>query len=319
MATPSQVRQTPSLPLNTTSLLIDPINRVYRLRFARFICHKIKNSPITPNEVTVVHAGVGVFAALLIYQEHYLMAVFAYELRTILDCLDGLLAREKKLVSGTGRALDAIADGITFNALMFVGAVRLIQDFRSYNSFLIVVGVFLFALVTAHSGNVYQLMKRKLGSIIKKDIDLVELEWREHYDGLKKGNPPFLSRFGFWLDSAVIRFVSKEWYAKVLKRRDSADWKTKAISEAEILNELACITRKKEFKRAVKAAAFVSDSNIFAVLSFCFFALSVFPHSIFPHVHPVLVAFVAGFIYSVFSLTLGLYFLQRFIHGVHKE
>ncbi len=319
MANISQVRQTPALSLKLTQSLIDPLNRVYRLRVAAYLCKKLVTVPVTANEITVAHTLVGVSAAFMIYHEQYLLAVLAYEVRTILDCLDGLLARAKNQTSAMGRTLDTIGDAITFNSLMLAGALRLIQDYRNYNAALITLGVFIFAFVTANSGTVYQLMKRKLGSIICKEVDLVELGWREHYMNLKNGQGGLIDRFGFWLDSVTIRIVSVEWYAKVLKRKDSSDWEAKAVNEAALMNELACITRKGEFRQAVKATAYVGDGNILSVLSICLLLLSVFHNDFFPFVHPVLVAFSAAFFYALLSLIIGLYYLQRFLHGVHKE
>ena len=310
---------TPSLSTDTTRLLVDPLNRYYRYPWLEKVALLMKDSRVHPNHLTVLHTLVGVFAAYLIFAEHYVFAVVAYEVRNILDALGGRLVRAQKRSTARGRALEMIGDGVTFNALMIVGAFRLIQDFRNYNPVLIVSSVFIFAFITAHCGTVYQLMKRKLGSIINKEIDQVETEWREEYELVKSGKGGFLVKFGFWLNSVTIRFVSSEWYKKVYKRRDDANWKDRAIRDAELMNELACITRKQEFKRAVRVTAFVSEDNIFAVLSCSFLVLSIFPDQIFPHVHPVLIAFSLGLAYGVVALLLGLYFLQDFLHGVYHE
>ncbi len=317
--TTNHLNTTPSLPKNSTQLLIDPLNRFYRYPWLERVALALKDSPIHPNHITVVHTLVGFFAAFLIYQGHYLAAVLSYELRTILDALGGRLVRVQKRSTAMGRAFEIIGDGITFNALMIVGALRLIQDYRNYNPGLIVLGVFTFAFVSAHCGTVYQLMKRKLGSIINKEIDAVETEWREQYDQVKSGKRNLLVRFGFWLDSMTILFVSSEWYKKVYNRRNAEDWRERAIRDAELMNELACITRKKEFLKAVKATAFVSEDNIFALLSVCFLVLSLFPDHIFPGVHPVLIAFGVSFVYGLVALSMGLHYLQDFLHGVYRD
>ncbi len=305
-------------PLSDVKLL-DPLNRLYRHELAEWVVSRIKSSRITPNEITIAHTLVGLSAAALIYHEHYVIAVLLYELRTVLDCVDGVLARAKNQSTTMGRALDAIGDGISFNSLMIAGALRLIQDFRNYNSFLIVIGVFTFALVAAHCGTVYQLMRRKLGSIIHSDVDSVELEWRDYYAETQRENPSSLSKFGFWLDSMTIRFVSKEWYKKVLRRKDSIDWREKAQSESVHMNELATITRKHEFNRAVKWTAYVSDDNILSVMCGVLLVLSLFPQDIFPNVHPLVVAFGVGFVYAMVALSIGLHYLHEFLHGVHRE
>jgi phosphatidylglycerophosphate synthase len=299
--------------------LIDPINRLYRFKIAHALANLIRSTPITPNLISVVHTCVGVFAAYLIYREQYIGAVFAYETRNLLDCLDGELARIQNRSSAIGRTLDAIGDGISFNALMIAGALRLVQDFRNYNPYLITAGVFLFAFVAAHCGTVYHLMKRKLGAIIRQEVDKVEQEWREHYLQAHSPNATYLAQIGLWMDSKTIQFVSREWYEKVRRRSKSPDWAERALNDARVMNELASVTRKREFKRAVRATAFVSDDNIFAVMSLCFLVLGLFPSQIFPYVHPVLIAFAVGFVYALVALSIGLHFLHDFLHGVYRD
>jgi phosphatidylglycerophosphate synthase len=307
------------LPSKSLSRLLDPLNRLYRHRIAKKIANFFKNTPITPNQITFAHTCVGVGAASMVFLKQYLLAVVLLEIRTILDCTDGILARLKNSSTPLGRTLDTIGDGVTFNALMIAGALRMILDFPSYRPSLILIAVFFFAMTAAHSGSVYQLMKRKLGSIILEQIDSVEREWREQAAKVYGEAGSGISRFGYWLDTFTIRFVSEEWYEKIKKRRKAEDWEAKALSDATTMNELARRTRKKEFEKAVRFTAFVSDDNIFAVMSLCFVLTEAFPMVILPHVHPVLVAFSAGFVYAILSLILGLHYLHVFYHGVYRD
>jgi phosphatidylglycerophosphate synthase len=302
-----------------SSELLDPVNRLYRHRVAKALANLIKNTPITPNLLTMAHTVVGVFAAILIYFQHYILAVFCFELRTLLDCMDGILARLKNQSTAFGRVLDTIGDAIAFNSLMIAGAMRMIIDFPSYRPSLILISVFCFAMIAAQSGGVYQLMKRKLGSIILSQVDTVEREWREHSEVMRGPNPSWISQFGFWLDTMTIRFISEEWYEKINRRRTASDWEARALQDAATMNELAKITRRREFINAVRFTAFVSDDNIFAVMSICFLILGTFPDQIFPNVHPVLVAFAAGLVFALVALLLGLHFLHKFLHGVYRE
>ncbi|MBU6155108.1 MAG: CDP-alcohol phosphatidyltransferase family protein [Bdellovibrionales bacterium] len=307
------------LPSKSLSRLLDPLNRLYRHRIAKRIAHLIKGTPITPNQITFAHTCVGVGAASMVFFKHYLLAVLLLEIRTVLDCTDGILARLKNSSTPLGRTLDTIGDGITFNALMIAGALRMILDFPSYRPSLILIAVFLFAMTAAHCGSVYQLMKRKLGSIILEQIDTVEREWREQAARVYGGGGSGLSRFGYWLDTFTIRFVSEEWYEKIKKRRKSEDWEAKALSDATTMNELARRTRKAEFEKAVRYTAYVSDDNIFAVMSLCLLVSEAFPMAILPYVHPVLIAFSAGFVYAIIALILGLHYLHVFYHGVYRD
>ena len=299
--------------------LLDPINRLYRHRVAKRMAGWIRSTGITPNQITFAHGVVGVSAALLLFDRRYLLAVLLLELRAILDCMDGILARMRNQSTAFGRTLDTIADGISFNALMIAGALRMISDFPSYRPSLILIAVFLFAMTAAHCGSVYQLMKRKLGSIILQQIDSVEREWREHGQKVRENGGGMVPRFGLWLDTLTIRFVSEEWFEKIDRRRTAEDWESRALGDATTMNELARITRRREFNNAVRFTAYVSDDNILAVIGLCLVVLGVFPLPLFPHVHPVLIAFGCGFLYSIVSLILGLHFLHEFYHGVYRD
>ena len=302
-----------------TSQLQDPLTRLYRVRLARSVAQFLTTTSISPNVVTMLHTLVGVIGAVLLYHERYIFAVLCLELRAILDCVDGILARLKNQSTSLGRTLDALGDGIAFNALMIAGTMRIMKDFKSYPHPLIVVGVLFFAFIAVHSGVVYQLMRRKFVSIANKEVDIVEVEWREHYAQSKTPKAPWFSHFGFWIDSITIKFVSEEWYQKVLRRRDLKNWEEKAVHEAEIMHELACKTRKKEFDRAVCAISYVSDDNIFSLMSLCFIVFGLFHQFFFPFVHPVMIAFSVGLVYSVVTLCLGLHLYHSFLHGVYRE
>ncbi len=299
--------------------LQDPLNRLYRERIAQLLARILQSTALTPNAVTLIHTLIGVTGAYLIYKQSYLIAVICLELRALLDCVDGILARLKNQSTSTGRALDAIGDGITFNALMVAGTLRLIKDFKSYPHPLIIAGVMIFAFVAVHSGVVYHLMRRKLTSVAQREVDIVETEWREIYEQTKKGKPSPLVKFSFWIDSMTIKFVSEEWYEKVMKRKDLQNWREVALHEAEIMHELACKTRKEEFRSAVVATSYVSDDNVFSLMSICFIVFGMFHHQVFPFVHPVLITFTVGLLYSVTTLFLGLHYYHSFLHGIYRE
>lgn len=308
-----------AVPQKKLHELLDPINRLYRHRVAKRLAHGVRNTSLTPNQITFAHGVMGVAAAVLLFQGRYAWAVLFLELRAILDCMDGILARMKNQSTAFGRTLDTIADGISFNALMIAGALRMINDFPSYRPSLILIAVFLFAMIAAHCGSVYQLMKRKLGSIILQQIDSVEREWREHAQKVRESGGSGIARFGLWLDTLTIRFVSEEWFEKIERRRNADDWEARALGDATTMNELARITRRREFNNAVRFTAYVSDDNILAVIGVSLLVIGVFPLPILPHVHPVLIAFGCGFIYSMGSLFLGLHFLHEFYHGVYRD
>lgn len=73
---------------------------------------KLKNTPATPVQVTLLFGITGLLAAYSIIQGYYLAAGLFLILKSIIDAIDGELARIKKRPSYTGRYLDSIFDYI---------------------------------------------------------------------------------------------------------------------------------------------------------------------------------------------------------------
>lgn len=70
-----------------------------------------------PPAVVLTHAAVGVLAALAIYQRAFVLAAVLLQLRTLLDNVDGRLARASGRVSVSGRYLDTEMDLVVNAAL----------------------------------------------------------------------------------------------------------------------------------------------------------------------------------------------------------
>lgn len=103
--------------------LEDPFNTYYRYPIALVMVRGLVHTPITPNQVSFAQPLLAALAGYMVTFDdwrHMLYAVAAFELRSILDCVDGSLARAKKMASPYGHAIDAMADwlGVTF---LYVG------------------------------------------------------------------------------------------------------------------------------------------------------------------------------------------------------
>ncbi|MDR1543183.1 MAG: CDP-alcohol phosphatidyltransferase family protein [Prevotellaceae bacterium] len=88
----------------------------------------LKNTGITPNQITIVSIFVGVFAGILFYPENLLLNLFGILLlifANILDCVDGQLARLTGIKSQVGRILDGLAGDLWFVAIYIAIAMRL--------------------------------------------------------------------------------------------------------------------------------------------------------------------------------------------------
>ncbi|MCC6554779.1 MAG: CDP-alcohol phosphatidyltransferase family protein [Polyangiaceae bacterium] len=116
---PAPHAQAGAVPGGWKMRLEDPLNRYYRYPIARLIVRALMRTPVTPNQVTLVQPLIAAFAGYLVTfddWQHLALAAVVFEVRSILDCADGALARAKRMVSPAGHAIDGLADwlGVTF-------------------------------------------------------------------------------------------------------------------------------------------------------------------------------------------------------------
>ena len=82
----------------------------YGRPFAIFFANQLKNTRFTPIHITLLFGISGLIAIYCILRDHYFIASFFIILKSIIDAVDGELARVKKTPSYTGRYLDSIFD-----------------------------------------------------------------------------------------------------------------------------------------------------------------------------------------------------------------
>jgi hypothetical protein len=99
---------------------------------ASVVVYFLRNTPITPNQVTMLSAVVAAAsAAMLVLLPGYLwlvMAALVYEFSFVLDCVDGQLARLRKIASPAGHLLDFLMDELKAMFMYGAVAVRLWQE-----------------------------------------------------------------------------------------------------------------------------------------------------------------------------------------------
>jgi len=103
----------------------------------RFVCRPLaavlvdalKDSRVTPNQLTLASFVVGFVAAALIIalpgRGGLIAAVVVYQLSYVLDCADGMLARFRGVASPAGHLLDFLMDELKAFAILAAAAVRL--------------------------------------------------------------------------------------------------------------------------------------------------------------------------------------------------
>lgn len=91
----------------------------YGRPIAKWFANQLKNTRFTPIHVTLLFGICGLVAIYCILQHHYIFAGFFIILKSIIDAVDGELARAKQTPSYVGRYLDSVFD-IILNLLFFM-------------------------------------------------------------------------------------------------------------------------------------------------------------------------------------------------------
>jgi phosphatidylglycerophosphate synthase len=188
--------------------LDDPLNRWYRYPAARGLLRIASGLPLRPDHVTYLHTTFGVLGAALIAHGHrtsmYLAFVFL-ELRMILDCYDGVLARAKNLSSPRGRTLDELGDAVAYVAICVGMNVRVYRTHPEVPAELVVMFGMIVILAGAMSGHAYDFYKRRVGSALKEGRDAIAEELEQKHELVRSGRAKWITRFGIWFDSWQVR------------------------------------------------------------------------------------------------------------------
>lgn len=91
----------------------------YGRPIGKLFANQLKNTRFTPIHVTLLFGVCGLIAIYCILQHHYILAGFFIILKSIIDAIDGELARMKNTPSYVGRYLDSVFD-IVLNFLFFM-------------------------------------------------------------------------------------------------------------------------------------------------------------------------------------------------------
>ncbi len=155
-------------------LTSNPADRLWRYPICHKVVRYVMNTPITPNHVTAAHTLLGVAAGAVITlgtPRAFVVAGLMFEVRAILDCFDGVVARAKGLSSPLGRALDQLGDTIGFVSLMAGGLVCLARVHGWATSAVVVV---LTCAISALCTTAWDFYRRRFTSLIKHGYDTNE-------------------------------------------------------------------------------------------------------------------------------------------------
>ncbi len=204
--TPSQHRQTAEAEdLPWKMRVEEPANRFVYYPVARGLVKLLVKTPVTANQVTLIQPVIAAVAGyLMTFQDwrYLVMGALTFELRSLLDCVDGTLARAKRSASANGHALDAICDwlGVVFLYLGVYFHFRLhpppAGDWAAYAPMGAIIGLALFQGAMRSFAADYYL--RKYGSILNTGRDETVEDLREKQLALTSQSP-FMAKVEAWI------------------------------------------------------------------------------------------------------------------------
>lgn len=153
-----------------------PADRLWRYPLCRALLPALLRVPVTPNHVTLAHTALAVAAGAVLSlgtPRAMVAAGLMFEARAALDCLDGVVARAKKMSSPLGRALDQAGDVVGFAALMLGGAAVLA---RAHGGLVAGLMVVLASAVAASGSAAWDLLHRRFASLLRDGHDATDDE-----------------------------------------------------------------------------------------------------------------------------------------------
>jgi phosphatidylglycerophosphate synthase len=150
--------------------LAEPVNIYIHEPIAKIFVRGLKNTRVTPNQVTYLSVLIGFASGYSFSQGSWVSSIaggILLELTLILDCIDGQLARAKNMASDLGRLIDGIAGYFAYLAVVY----GIIAGYPDFQSALIAIAVF--TILRAIS---YDYCKQTLGTMVLKGFDGMDRE-----------------------------------------------------------------------------------------------------------------------------------------------
>ena len=192
--------------------IIEPVNRYFHNPIAANIVKFLKNTWVTPNQVTYVSIFVGLISAYVFSSEamqSFVLAGILLELVLVLDCVDGQLARAQKCASDRGRLLDGVAGYIIYLAVL----VGVMTGLGKYHMTLVVFGI-----ITILRGITYDYCKLTMITMIQKGYDGSYKEILDTYLRTTENDSILLKLYFYYLQFQRLifcgRFVSFDKFLK---------------------------------------------------------------------------------------------------------
>ena len=214
--------------------LAEPINVHINEPIAKKIVGVLKDTFITPNQVTYLSVLVGFASGYSFSQGNSISSIFGgllLELTLILDCVDGQLARAKNMASDLGRLIDGIAGYFAYLAVVY----GIISGYPNFSTEVIAIAVF--TILRAIS---YDYCKQTIGMMALKGFDGVQMEIQSTFEKLQKKTSNILVLYFYYMQVQRLIFQGKWETLRNMKNRE--------VLEPSILNS----EQRKEYLSKVR-------------------------------------------------------------------
>ena len=183
--------------------IIEPVNHYFHNPIAASIVKVLKDTWVTPNQVTYVSVFVGLVSAYtfsLGTLQAFFFAGILLEVVLILDCVDGQLARAKKCSSDWGRLLDGIAGYIIYLAVLAGIMIGLDKEHMT---------LALFGLITILRAIAYDYCKLTMITMIQKGSDGNFQEILDTYSKISDNDSILLRVYFYYLQLQRLMFCGR--------------------------------------------------------------------------------------------------------------
>jgi len=239
--------------------MIDPLNRYYRYPVARWAVPYVRRTRVSPNQLTVLHTAIGLAAAACVVRgsaSARIGACLLAELRLIVDCLDGVLARATHTATTYGRTLDALGDAVSYVALCMALAVA--------------TGAWMLALSVLAAGALMAWMHdfyaRKFSTALRAGTDSVYEQLREKHEAIAARGAGFVIRFGYAFDWLQILFLAPHARRAIAPRLRDPSGAGDAAAAAGV-RSIVAHAHSRRARAAFRAVSVVAGDNALAILN----------------------------------------------------
>ena len=193
MTSPETIRPAPNG-------LVEPVNKYFHIPVAAVIVLFIKDTRVTPNQVTYASVLCGLASALAFCQGNGWNLVIAgifLEASLILDCADGQLARAKNCATEFGRLLDGIGGYVAY--LSMIGGMMIGLEGQFYA----LAAITVFTVLRAITFDYYKL---SIGAMIDEGIDASQRDVHAAYQNFRATPSALMKSYFYYLQFQRLLF-----------------------------------------------------------------------------------------------------------------